>query len=148
MSDTDLKDTKAVVAACDAASEQLSESQQDLARDVLSRLSGKWPLWVLHVLAAADGPMRFTHVLAAVEGITQKVLTRTLRQLECDGLITRTLYPQVPPRVDYALTALGSDLLVRTAPLFAWVITEVESFAAARSRFLKPELFAPPDRSH
>jgi DNA-binding HxlR family transcriptional regulator len=51
--------------------------------------------------------MRFTRVFAAVEGIAQKVLTRTLRQLECDGFVTRTLYPQVPPRVDYALTDLG-----------------------------------------
>jgi DNA-binding HxlR family transcriptional regulator len=53
--------------------------------------------------------MRFTRVFAAVEGIAQKVLTRTLRQLECDGFVTRTLYPQVPPRVDYALTDLGKD---------------------------------------
>lgn len=137
MSHTDRKDTKAVVTACNAASEQLSASQREMARDVLSRLSGKWPLWVLHVLAAADGPTRFTRVLEAVDGITQKVLTRTLRQLECDGFITRTLYPQVPPRVDYALTELGGDLLIQTAPLFAWVITEVESFAAARGRFVK-----------
>ena len=134
---TDSKDTVAIVRACNAASDQLSDSQRHLAREVLGRLSGKWPFWVLHVLANTADPMRFTRILEAVEGITQKVLTRTLRQLERDGFITRTLYPQVPPRVDYALTALGKDLLVLAAPLFAWTMAEVESFATARDRFEK-----------
>lgn len=81
--------------------------------------------------------MRFTRLLEAVEGVSQKVLTRTLRQLECDGFVDRTLYPQVPPRVDYALTELGRELLLRTAPLFVWVVTEVNAFEAAQARFLE-----------
>ncbi len=133
---TDTQDTKPWVHRCKATQEvPLSDDHKSLARDVLDRLCSKWALWVMHVLGQADGPMRFARVLEAVEGISQKVLTRTLRQLECDGFITRTLYPQVPPRVEYALTDLGKDLLNQIAPLFTWVITEVRSFQAARTRF-------------
>ncbi len=133
---TYLEDTEPLAKTCKAVeASPLSEGQQRLARDVLERLTSKWALWVLHVLGEADAPMRFTRVLEAVDGISQKALTRTLRQLECDGFVTRTLHPQVPPRVDYALTNLGRDLLNRVAPLFAWVVTEVGAFEAARSRF-------------
>ncbi len=113
----------------------LNLGQQALARDVLERLSGKWAFWILHVLGEADRPMRFARVLEAVEGISQKVLTRTLRQLECDGFLTRTIFPEVPPRVEYELTDLGKGLLVQISPLFGWVVAEVDSFAAARARF-------------
>ena len=113
----------------------LSPGQERLAREVLERLCGKWAMWILHVLGEADGPMRFTRLMEAVEGISQKVLTRTLRHLEGDGFVDRTVHPEVPPRVDYALTELGRDLLDQIAPLFRWVVTEVEAFEAARDRF-------------
>lgn len=113
----------------------LDPDQQALAREVLERLSGKWAFWILYVLGEAKQPMRFARVLEAVEGISQKVLTRTLRQLECDGFLTRTIFPEVPPRVEYELTELGQGLLVQITPLFAWVIQQVDAFAAARVRF-------------
>ena len=132
---SDHKDTSASVAACSAACEALSDAQERLARDIIGRLAGKWPLWVLYVLAQAGEPVRVTGLLRAVEGVSQKVLTRTLRQLEADGFISRTLYPQVPPRVDYALTEVGRELLVRIGPLVTWVFSEVAAFEAAHRRF-------------
>ena len=79
--------------------------------------------------------MRFSRVLERVEGISQKVLTQTLRQLERDGLLTRTLYPQVPPRVEYDLTPLGRDLLLQVTPLCRWVTGHIGRFEAARREF-------------
>jgi DNA-binding HxlR family transcriptional regulator len=113
----------------------LSDADDDLAREVLSHAAGRWPLWVLYVLAENDAPLRFSRVRERVEGISQKVLTQTLRRLERDGLITRTLYPQVPPRVEYDLTPLGRDLLHQVTPLWRWVAEKVGAFGAARSRF-------------
>jgi len=119
------------IAYCDT----LSDAEDDLAREVLSHAAGRWPLWVLYVLAENGGPLRFSRVRERVEGISQKVLTQTLRRLERDGLITRTLYPQVPPRVEYDLTPLGRDLLHQVTPLWRWVAEKVGAFGAARNRF-------------
>lgn len=110
-------------------------AREDLIRDVLSRFSGRWPLLVSSVLAGSDGPLRFTRVLEQVHGITQKVLTQTLRQLERDGLVTRTIHPQVPPRVDYELTALGRELLVLLDPIILWARDNAEQFRRAQARF-------------
>jgi DNA-binding HxlR family transcriptional regulator len=113
----------------------LSEAQQVLARDVLEQLSSKWTFWILHVLGEAGQPMRFARVHEAVTGISQKVLTRTLRSLEYDGFIKRTIFAEVPPRVEYELTALGTELLDILAPLLEWVVIKVNAFEAARARF-------------
>jgi DNA-binding HxlR family transcriptional regulator len=113
----------------------LTDADDDLAREVLSHAAGRWPLWVLYVLAENGAPLRFSRVLERVEGISQKVLTQTLRRLERDGLITRTLYPQVPPRVEYDLTPLGRDLLHQVTPVWRWVAEKVGAFGAARARF-------------
>jgi DNA-binding HxlR family transcriptional regulator len=118
-----------------ALCDNLTETQDDLAREVLSRTAGKWSLWVLSVLAEADTPLRFSRVLERVEGISQKVLTQALRQLERDGFVSRKLYPQVPPRVDYALTPLGRALLLQVLPLWSWVAREIGEIEAARRRF-------------
>jgi len=74
-------------------------------------------------------------VLERVEGVSQKVLTQTLRKLERDGLVTRTLYPQVPPRVEYQLTDLGQALLQQVAPVWRWVAENIAAFETARVRF-------------
>lgn len=104
------------------ADPKLPESVAEaLAREVLERVAAKWPLSVMRVLAQANGPLRFSRVLERVEGVSQKMLTQTLRTLERDGLITRTLYPQVPPRVEYELTSLGSELTSRLESLWRWV---------------------------
>jgi len=113
----------------------LSESQDEMAREILSRAASQWTLWVLHVLAENGAPLRFTRVLERVEGVSQKVLTQTLRKLERDGLVTRTLYPQVPPRVEYQLTDLGQALLQQVAPVWRWVAENITAFETARARF-------------
>jgi len=113
----------------------LTEGQDDMAREILSQAASQWTLWVLHVLAENGAPLRFTRVLERVEGVSQKVLTQTLRKLERDGLVTRTLYPQVPPRVEYQLTALGQALLQQVAPVWRWVAENISAFEAARLRF-------------
>jgi DNA-binding HxlR family transcriptional regulator len=128
-------DTIADAQTCIDLCEALPDGQEELTREVFSRVSGRWAMWVLHVLAEADGPVRFTRLLHAVEGITQKVLTQTLRQLERDGFVSRTVFPQVPPRVEYALTPLGGELLARAAPLWAWFLGQAGAFEAARRRF-------------
>jgi DNA-binding HxlR family transcriptional regulator len=115
--------------------EELTPEQEELGRELFERIAGKWPLWVLYVLMEADAPLRFSRVHERVEGISQKVLTQTLRHLERDGLITRTLYPQVPPRVDYALTLLGSELLLQLMPLGRWITDRIAHFEAARHAF-------------
>jgi DNA-binding HxlR family transcriptional regulator len=109
-----------------------SEKEGRLAHELLEEATAKWPLSVMRVLAQAQGPLRFSRVLERVEGISQKVLTQALRTLERHGLITRTLYPQVPPRVEYELTPLGVDLLAQVLSLWGWIQGRLPEFAAAR----------------
>ena len=111
---------------CDA----MTDAQDEMAREMLESISSKWPLWVLQVLAACDGPLRFSRLAERIEGISQKMLTQTLRKLERDGLVTRTLYPQVPPRVEYEITALGRDLLNQVLPLWRWIVEHLPAFEA------------------
>ncbi|CCM73980.1 putative transcriptional regulator protein [Rhizobium mesoamericanum STM3625] len=114
--------------------ETLTDAQDALAREMLERASAKWPLRVMHILAEAKGPLRFSRVMERVEGISQKVLTQTLRTLESDGLVTRTLYPQVPPRVEYELTPLGGELLVEVVTLWQWIANRLPDFEAAHRK--------------
>ena len=106
-----------------------------LAREVMERLTGKWAFWILGVLGEANRPMRFARVLSAVDGISQKMLTRTLRQLECDGFVSRRIFAEVPPRVEYELTDMGRNLLLQITPMFSWLISEIDAVGSARSRF-------------
>ena len=110
----------------------MSDEQDARARQMLERAAAKWPLRVLHVLSEADGPLRFSRVLERVEDISQKVLTQTLRTLENDGLVIRTLYPQVPPRVEYQLTPLGRELLTQVVSLWRWIVVHLNEFDAAK----------------
>lgn len=113
--------------------ETLTQAEDRLAREVLERITARWSLSVMRVLADANGPLRFSRVLERVEGISQKALTQTLRTLERDGLITRTLYPQVPPRVEYELTTLGRELLEPVASLWRSIAGKLPDFAAAQA---------------
>jgi DNA-binding HxlR family transcriptional regulator len=88
------------------------------SRVVLARIGDRWT--VLLVVALADGALRFSQLRAKIEGITPKVLTQTLRALERDGLITRTVFAEVPPRVEYELTELGRDLLAPIDAIRIW----------------------------
>jgi DNA-binding HxlR family transcriptional regulator len=111
--------------------EPLADHKDRLAHELLEEITAKWPLSVMRVLAQAQGPLRFSRVLERVAGISQKVLTQALRTLERRGLITRTLYPQVPPRVEYEITPLGVDLLAQVLSLWGWIQGRLPEFAAA-----------------
>ncbi len=87
-------------------------------RDVLNRIGDKWSLLVIHLLS--DRTRRFTELRNAIDGISQRMLTVTLRGLERDGLVTRTVHPVVPPRVDYTLTDLGHSLSATITDLVKW----------------------------
>jgi DNA-binding HxlR family transcriptional regulator len=101
--------------------------------DVLARVGDKWS--VLVVTRLGDGSVRFNELKRAIGGISQRMLTLTLRGLERDGLVTRTVLPTVPPRVDYALTPLGRDLLRPVSALGSWAIRNQAKIARARERF-------------
>jgi DNA-binding HxlR family transcriptional regulator len=102
-------------------------------RDLLDRLADKWSLLVVELLGR--GTHRFTELHREIDGISQRMLTLTLRHLERDGLVLRTVYPIVPPRVDYELTALGADLLAAIDPLVAWTRAHREEIAVARGSY-------------
>ncbi len=101
--------------------------------DVLARVGDKWS--VLVVSRLGEGSMRFNELRRSIGGISQRMLTLTLRGLERDGLLTRTAFPTIPPRVDYALTPLGRDLLNPVSALGAWAIRNQPKIARAREQF-------------
>jgi DNA-binding HxlR family transcriptional regulator len=102
-----------------------------LVREMLSRVADKWTLIVLDVLAS-DGELRFTRLRERVGGVSQKMLTKTLRQLERDGLVKRRVHAIVPPRVEYKLTPLGESLGESVCGIWIWV--EKHLSAVERSR--------------
>jgi DNA-binding HxlR family transcriptional regulator len=101
--------------------------------DVLARVGDKWS--VLVVTRLGSGPLRFNELRRSIGGISQRMLTLTLRGLERDGLITRTVLPTVPPRVEYALTPLGRDLLQPVSGLSDWALRNQSKIARARDQF-------------
>ncbi|RKT83483.1 DNA-binding transcriptional regulator, HxlR family [Saccharopolyspora antimicrobica] len=101
--------------------------------EVVDRVSGKWAIGVL--VAAAAGPIRFTELERAVEGISRRMLTLTLRNLERDGLLTRTVYPVVPPKVEYELTDVARELNESLAGLTAWAERHRTTIALARKEY-------------
>ena len=112
----------------------LSATQERMVREIISRASDTWSLWTLSVLAT-QGVLRFSRLLERVTGISQKSLTATLRQLERDGLVTRTVTVRSPIRVDYEATALGIELIRHVDPLWTWVARHHEAFAQARTAY-------------
>ena len=100
---------------------------------VLARVGDKWSVLIVSLLG--DGPRRFSEIKRMVGGISQRMLTLTLRGLERDGLVTRTVFPTVPPRVDYELTALGRSLWEPVEALGAWARAHQGEIEAARRRF-------------
>jgi DNA-binding HxlR family transcriptional regulator len=101
--------------------------------EVLARIGDKWSVLVVSTLG--DGPKRFNQLRKALGSISQRMLTLTLRALERDGLVTRTVYPTVPPRVEYALTKLGRSLLDPVSELSLWARKHRAAIAEARARF-------------
>ena len=105
--------------------------------ETLDRIGDKWT--VLVVGALERGPLRYNEIRRAIEGISQRMLTLTLKQLERDGLVDRTMYPTIPPRVDYELTKLGRDLMVPLRSLYDWAVKHRPAMLAARKRFADKE---------
>src|SRR5579875_5286 len=118
-----------------AACEALGPGMETLARDMVTRMAEKWTLWTLAVLAEAGRPMRFSRVMEKVEDVSQKSLTKTLRQLERDGLVTRKVFAEVPPRVEYEVTDLGLEMLEQVHPLWLWAVKNLERFQKAQATF-------------
>lgn len=102
-------------------------------RDILDRVGDKWS--VLVVILLRDGKMRFSRLRRSVEGISQRMLTQTLRQLERDGLVKRTVYPTVPMRVEYALTPLGCTLIAPLSALAEWSESNRAAISDARAAY-------------
>lgn len=102
-------------------------------REVLNRVGDKWSVQIVSLLG--DGTMRFSELRRAIEGISQRMLTLTLRGLERDGLLERTVFPEIPPRVEYALTRLGKTLLEPIQQLADWAAENRTTIQAARDRF-------------
>ena len=100
---------------------------------VLSRVGDKWSVFVIMMLG--DGPKRFNELKRMINGISQRMLTLTLRGLERDGLVTRTIFPTIPPRVDYELTDLGRGLAEPVKALGQWAFTHLPEIEGARKKF-------------
>jgi DNA-binding HxlR family transcriptional regulator len=100
---------------------------------LLSRIGDKWTVLVVQTLA--DGPRRFNELRREIPSVSQRMLTLTLRNLERDGLVSRTVTPTIPPRVDYELTELGRSLQKPICGLASWAMDHVGEIHAAQSRF-------------
>ncbi|MFI8073724.1 winged helix-turn-helix transcriptional regulator [Streptomyces sp. NPDC086033] len=98
---------------------RIPAEQMDFVRQILDRVGDKWSMLVISVLET--GPLRYTELQRAVPGISQRMLSLTMSRLQQDGLVTRTAYAEVPPRVEYALTPLGSSLHHVVTSLITWV---------------------------
>jgi DNA-binding HxlR family transcriptional regulator len=110
---------------------QQSEYRPEL--DLLEAISGKWTVQTVYTLASRT--MRYSELQRSINGISQKMLTQTLRNLECNGMIARTVYPVVPPRVEYTLTPLGKSLTQVLDPVYAWAKNHHKEAEEARALY-------------
>ncbi len=101
--------------------------------EILSRIGDKWSVMIVGALH--NGPVRFNELRSKINGISQRMLSRTLRNLERDGLVTRTQYPEIPPRVEYELTPLGRSLEPAIKQLWEWSVTHFDDVSSARESY-------------
>lgn len=125
-----MNDTNSSVRACEVGHKRA-------VTETLARIGDKWTVMVVGTLH--QGPMRYNQIRRAVEGISQRMLTLTLKGLEEDGLVNRTMYPTIPPRVDYELTDLGRKLIVPLRSLYEWAVEHRPAMLAAREKFAKKQ---------
>ncbi|MBF4514181.1 helix-turn-helix transcriptional regulator [Plantibacter sp. VKM Ac-2885] len=104
-----------------------------LVREILTMTSDRWSMLVIQALA--HGPVRFTHLMTQVEGVSHRMLTQTVRRLQRDGLVSRTSYPESPPRVEYALTALGTSFGKPVQAMIHWTLEHQNEIEQSRERF-------------
>jgi DNA-binding HxlR family transcriptional regulator len=107
---------------------------EKLVREIIERVADKWTMLILEVLEE-HGTMRFTQLGRLVPGISQKMLTKTVRQMESDGLVKRTIYPVIPPRVEYQLTTLGRSLGAAFCGVWIWAEAHHDEITRARRAF-------------
>lgn len=124
-------DNEEIIRQSQAACEAFSAEDDGLKREVLTHAGNRWSLGIVHTLGV-EGPLRHAEIGRRMNGVTQRMLTRSLRQLERDGLVLRRDYGEIPPRVDYELSELGYGLLARMIPLWMWVAENAENFRDAR----------------
>ncbi len=105
-----------------------------LVREIIGRVADKWTMLALEVLAE-HGPLRFTRLGKLIGGVSQKMLTKTVRQMEADGLVSRTVFPVIPPRVEYELTDLGLSLGAAFCGVWVWAEQHRETIMKARKTF-------------
>lgn len=117
-----------------SAPEQDDPELDALVRDIIGRVADKWTMLTLEVLAE-HGPLRFTRLGDLIGGVSQKMLTKTLRQMEADGLVVRTVFPVIPPRVEYELTDLGLSLGAAFCGVWIWAEQHREAIMNARTAF-------------
>ncbi|CAN7291521.1 helix-turn-helix transcriptional regulator [Bosea sp. LjRoot237] len=116
----------------------VSPAVESLVRQVIAQVADKWTMLVLEALEER-GTLRFTEVGRAVGGISQKMLTKTLREMERDGLVVRTVHPVIPPHVDYTLTDLGCELSAAFCGVWSWAEIYYAEVSAARKAFRERE---------
>ena len=114
-----------------------SNADCQASAEILDRIGDKWTVLVVVVLE--QGPLRYNEIRRVVDGISQRMLTLTLKGLERDGLVNRTMYPTIPPRVDYELTELGRKLMVPLQSLHDWAVKHRPAMLAARKKFVAKE---------
>jgi len=105
--------------------------------EVLSQIGGKWTMYI--IIALGHGPLRFSELKRKIDGVSQKMLTSTLRDLEKDGFVSRHITPSIPPRVDYELTEMGVELREPIAVLTRWANANRTRIARSRERFAARE---------
>ena len=114
--------------------EEIDPRVQGLVTALIGRVADKWTMLVLEVLGE-KGELRFTRLGDLIEGISQKMLTQTLRQMEREGLVTRTVHPVIPPKVEYRLTELGYSLGAAFCGVWVWAEQNMDRVEAARAQF-------------
>ncbi len=114
--------------------EKTDPALDTLVREIIGRVADKWTMLILETLHD-HGRLRFTRLGELIGGVSQKMLTKTLRQMEADGLIARTIFPVIPPRVEYELTGMGSSLGAAFCGVWTWADTHHAAILAARKVF-------------
>src|ERR1700678_918024 len=117
-----------------APPEHVDPALEALVREIIGRVADKWTMLALETLAE-HGRLRFTRLGELIGGVSQKMLTKTLRQMEADGLVSRTVFPVVPPRVEYELTDLGQSLGAAFCGVWIWAEQHREAIMKARMAF-------------
>jgi DNA-binding HxlR family transcriptional regulator len=115
---------------------QWDDEDADFIRHILDRVGDKWSVLIVGTLEG--GPLRYTELVYAIPGISQRMLTLTLQHLAADGLVTRTSYPEVPPRVEYELTPLGRSLLRTVLDLASWAVDNHQAIQRNRAHSSEP----------